>query len=67
MLDLHYEVQLAKAENGLVARCGCKVFVFTTWEELNTELTAYFTGKETELIKKYAGFDQPTTAVRQPC
>ena len=69
-MDMRYEVQLAKAENGFVCRVGCKVFVFEKWEELNKELSAYMTNQETELIRKYKpSFDQvvapQTTAV--PC
>lgn len=52
MKKMNYEITIAEVENGYVARAGCKLFVFETWENLNKELTAYANGKETELTKR---------------
>jgi hypothetical protein len=65
MRTMNWDVTICEVENGYVARVGCKLFVFNSWEKLNQELYAYATGEETELaeqVKKELP-QEPTCAV----
>lgn len=57
---VNYEVQIGNVENGFIVRVGCKVFVFNDWNVLYKELDAYFTGRDTELNRKFKGGDPQT-------
>jgi hypothetical protein len=49
---LDYEIHLRKAENGFIINVGCKIFVSKDWKEVETQLTAYMTGKTTKWIEE---------------
>lgn len=52
MKTMQWTVTIEEVENGYVARVGCKLLVFTSWEDLSKELTAYAKGEKTELAKE---------------
>jgi len=45
-------VEISKAENGFIVRCGCKTFVAKEWVEVSEGLALYFVNPE-EAQKKY--------------
>lgn len=47
-----YRVTIQAVTNGFVVCVGCKLFVSEKWQPLAEQLNAYFTGKETDFIKK---------------
>jgi len=68
MKVMRWDVTIAEVENGYVARVGCKLFVFSSWEKLSKELEAYAKGGNTELserIKEEMG-QQPETTCEPP-
>lgn len=50
-MEATYQVTIQAVENGFVVRVGCRLFVSEKWDNVAEQLTAYFTGQETEFIK----------------
>ena len=52
MKKMQWDVTIGEAENGYLAKCGCKLFVFTDRQTLLDELVAYMDGKDTALSEQ---------------
>jgi len=48
-----YDIEVKKAENGVMCRVGCKLFVFNDVDVFVKELSAFLKGEETDFNKQY--------------
>lgn len=53
-MSRHYDqIRINKVANGFIVKVACQTFVFMGWDDLKSELDAWYRGETTEFIKKY--------------